>query len=136
LLGGVALIGHTAILTGCRAEPNTDAPFTADEIAFLDEVADTILPPTSTPGAKAAQAGAFMALIVTDSYSAEERKAFREGMRKLDDATRSAHNASFMAATPRQRLAILQVVDREQRAEGDVRKDAKLKKAKAMLTEE
>jgi len=47
LLGGVALVGGTALLTGCREE-NTDVPFTAGEIAYLDEIADTILPQTST----------------------------------------------------------------------------------------
>jgi hypothetical protein len=135
MLGGIALVGGTSILTGCRAEPNTDAPFTADEIAYLDEVADTMLPATKTPGAKAAKTGAFMALIVTDSYSATERKTFRDGMRKLDDATRKAHNLSFMAATPAQRLSVLQAVDREQQNEGSARKDAAQKKYKAMLTD-
>src|SRR6202011_3841146 len=75
LLGGVALVGGTALLTGCREE-NTDAPFTADEIAYLDEIAETILPQTSTPGAKAAKTGAFMALMVTDSYNARDRRVF------------------------------------------------------------
>jgi hypothetical protein len=133
LMGGIALVGSGALLSGCREEPNTDAPFTTDEVAYLDEVADTILPPTKTPGAKAVKTGAFMALIVTDSYSADDRKVFREGMRKLDDATRSAHNVSFMAATPAQRLSVLQAVDREQQAEGSARKDAKQKKYRAML---
>ncbi|MEO5567523.1 MAG: gluconate 2-dehydrogenase subunit 3 family protein, partial [Gemmatimonadaceae bacterium] len=136
LLGGVALVGSGTWLSGCRAEPNTDAPFTTEDIAFLDEVADTILPTTSTPGAKAAKTGAFMATIVTDSYGAAERKAFREGMRKLDDAMQSAHKVSFMAATSEQRLGILRVLDAEQKAEGDVRKEAYLKKSNAILTDE
>jgi hypothetical protein len=135
LMGGIALVGSGALLSGCRAEPNTDAPFTADEVAFLDEVADTMLPPTKTPGAKAAKTGAFMALIVTDSYSADERKVFREGMRKLDDASRKANSVSFMAATPAQRLAVLQAADREQQAEDAARKDTQQKKYKAMLTD-
>jgi hypothetical protein len=135
LMGGIALVGSGALLSGCRAEPNTDAPFTADEVAYLDEVADTMLPPTKTPGAKAAKTGAFMALIVTDSYSADERKVFREGMRKLDDASRKANSVSFMAATPAQRLAVLQAADREQQAEDAARKDTQQKKYKAMLTD-
>lgn len=135
MMGGIALVGSGAILSGCRSEPNTDAPFTADEIAFLDEVADTMLPPTKTPGAKAAKTGAFMALIVTDSYGANDRNVFREGMRKLDDASRKANNVSFMAATPAQRLSVLQAADREQQAEGTARRDAEQKKYKAMLTD-
>ena len=41
---------------------------------FLDEIADTILPTTKTPGAKAAKTGAFMALMVTDTYSPADQK--------------------------------------------------------------
>jgi len=118
LLGGVALVGGSALIAGCRdetARPNTDAPFTADEIAFLDEVADTILPPTKTPGAKAAQTGAFMALMVRDTYSERDRKIFRDGIRAIDGATQKAHNTTFMKATPEQRLSVLNALDKDQK---------------------
>jgi hypothetical protein len=137
LLGGVALVGGSALLTGCREgnQLGNDTAFTPDDVAFLDEVAETILPQTSTPGAKAAKTGAFMALIVTDSYSERDQKVFRAGMRKLDDASRKANGASFMAATPAQRLALLQILDKEQKAEGDVQKAEAIKKAEAFLSE-
>src|SRR6266550_1922704 len=117
LLGGVALIGGSALITGCRTEktgvPST--PFTADEIAYLDEIADTILPTTSTPGAKAAKTGEFMARMVTDSYSLEDEKVFRAGMVKLDDASKDKNGGkTFMQATPEQRLALLKTLDKEQ----------------------
>lgn len=127
LLGGVALVGGNALLTGCRDDDGPAAagdamePFTAEEIAFLDEVAETILPETSTPGAKAAGVGAFMALMVTDTYRRPEQRAFREGMRRLEEASEEMHGAGFMAATPQQRLALLERLDREQKAEMDAR---------------
>jgi hypothetical protein len=140
LLGGVALVGGSALLTGCRDDDRavTGALFTAEDIAFLDEVAETILPPTSTPGAKAAKTGAFMALMVTDSYSPRDQAVFREGMRKLDEASRKAHNVSFMTATPQQRLALLEAVDREQKTESDARRDEKeeRKRAEAALSDQ
>jgi hypothetical protein len=134
LLGGVALIGSGALISGCKAEKTgtVGAPFTADDIAYLDEIADTILPTTSTPGAKAAKTGAFMALMVTDTYHEDDDKTFREGMRKLDDLSKQKNGgASFMKATPAQRLALLQELDKEQhdysekqRAEGRKKSDA------------
>ena len=144
LLGGVALVGGSALLAGCRDDvPRTanvsdtaTVQFTADEIAFLDEVAETILPETSTPGAKAAKTGIFMALIVTDSYSLRDSQVFRDGMRKLDEATRQAHGASFMSATPQQRLAVLEVLDREQKAQSDTRREERQKKAEAFLSDQ
>jgi hypothetical protein len=89
LLGGVAFVGGTSLLTACERRGETAAAdsvgtFSPDDIAFLDEVADTILPETSTPGAKAVKTGAFMALMVTDPYYERYQKVFRDGMRMLE----------------------------------------------------
>src|SRR5712692_3293657 len=91
ILGGVALVGGNALLTGCRPEANPDAPFTTEDTAFLDEIAETILPRTSTPGAKDVHTGAFMAMMVHDTYDARDRKVFREGMRAIDTATQKKY---------------------------------------------
>src|SRR5213083_688479 len=121
LLGSVALIGGSGLLEACeRAQRNAASAqagagtFTAQDIALLDEVADTILPETKTPGAKAAHVGAFMALMVTDTYDERQQTIFRDGIRKLNEA-------SFMTATPAQRLALLERLDREQKAYMDAR---------------
>jgi hypothetical protein len=127
LLGGIALVGEGALLTGCRTErtpASSGARFSTDDVAFLDEVADTILPETSTPGAKAAQVGAFMALMVVDTYEERDQQVFREGMGKLDEACRQMHKTGFMKATPDQRLALLQQLDQEQKTYMDARRQA------------
>jgi hypothetical protein len=128
LLGGIALVGGDALLTGCRDRSSPlgrDAKFTPADVAFLDEVADTILPETSTPGAKAAKVGAFMALMVTDSYDARDQQAFRYGMRQVDEASTRANGVPFVQATPQQRLALLEQLDREQKADSDERAAAR-----------
>jgi len=121
LLGGVALAGGGSLFTAVeRAHARAAAPrgqvgaFTAQDIALLDEVADTILPDTKTPGAKAAHVGAFMALMVTDTYEERNQIIFRDGMKKINDA-------AFMTATPVQRLALLEQLDREQKSYMDTR---------------
>lgn len=121
LLGGVALAGGGGLLAAVeRAHARAATPrgqvgaFTAQDIALLDEVADTILPDTKTPGAKAAHVGAFMALMVTDTYEDTNQTIFRDGMRKLNEA-------SFMAKTPAERLALLEQLDREQKTYMDAR---------------
>ena len=136
-LGGTSLIGGSALLTACERErPETPATtpvgeFTSADIAYLDEIAETILPQTKTPGAKAAKTGAFMALMVTDSYSPADRKIFRDGMLTLDAASKKETNTSFMAATPEQRLALLTKLDREQKTYNDAR-DAVRRKARGL----
>jgi hypothetical protein len=124
LLGGLALVGGDALLTGCRDRSSSlarDAKFSAQDVAFLDEVADTILPTTKTPGAKAAKTGAFMALMVTDSYDPDQQDAFRKGMRTLDEASIKDNGVAFVQATPQQRLTLLEKLDREQKADSDAR---------------
>ena len=138
LLGGMALIGGSALITGCRAEktgaPST--PFTPDEVAYLDEIADTILPTTSTPGAKAAKTGEFMARMVTDSYSLEDEKIFRAGMAKLNDASKDKNGGkTFMQATPEQRLALLKTLDKEQFDYGEKHRLEELKRSKDFLAQ-
>jgi hypothetical protein len=139
LLGGLTLVGGSTLLAACERERRVPArvpigEFTVDDIAFLDEVADTILPDTETPGAKAAETGAFMALMVTDTYKPSDQQVFRQGMRTLDAECRKAHNVSFMAATPAQRLALLERLDREQKAYTDARAAARRSRGRADTT--
>lgn len=125
LLGGAAFTGGSGLLGACErarhaVQDSSPGEFTAQDIAFLDEIAETILPATKTPGAKAAKTGAFMALMVTDSYSLAEREIFCDGMRRVEAAMRKAHGVSFMQATPQQRTALLITLDREQKRAMDV----------------
>jgi len=122
-LGGVALVGGPDLLAAAeRARAGESdrskasaGDFTDAQIALLDEIAETILPATRTPGAKAAKAGAFMALMVIDAYDAVDRQVFLDGMRDVDAAMRKAHQVSFMEATPPQRLALLTALDIDQK---------------------
>jgi hypothetical protein len=128
LLGGAALVGGDRLLAWSiedealvQAMTQGVGAFTAADVALLDEIADTILPETTTPGAKAAKTGAFMAVMVTDVYTPSSQQVFRDGMRSLDEACRQAHGAAFLQATPSQRLTVLEALDREQKAAMDAR---------------
>ena len=63
LLGGT-IIGAEAFLSGCTSSDKkigaAGLNFSNDDIAFLDEVGETIIPATTTPGAKEAKIGQFM----------------------------------------------------------------------------
>lgn len=126
LLGGIALVGQTAMLTGCERgdEPvPAEGLFSAADIEFLDEIAETILPETSTPGAKAAGVGAFMALMVTDAYSGDEQQLFKKGMRSVNAECDEMHGADFMSVSPAQRLSLLEKLDAEQHRQMQDRDD-------------
>lgn len=126
LLGGVALVGESAIWAACAdrdaARSSGVGSFTPRDIAFLDDVAETMLPETKTPGAKAAAVGAFMALMVTDCYEEPDQRIFREGLSRLDAVSRQIAGSSFMSATSRARLAVLTSLDREQKSYMDAKR--------------
>ena len=128
MLGGV-LAGGSSLLavldTARAASAAKPGDFTAEQIAFLDEIAETILPATKTPGAKAAKVGAFMAFMVTDAYSPAEQKVFRQGMQQVEATMRRANGVSFMEATPGQRLAMLTMVDHDAKRLMDAREAAR-----------
>ncbi|HUF66649.1 MAG TPA: gluconate 2-dehydrogenase subunit 3 family protein [Gemmatimonadaceae bacterium] len=133
-LGAVTLVGGDTLLTACsRERPALQdgeriGDFTPEDVAFLDEVAETILPETETPGAKAARTGAFMALMVTDTYAPADQQTFRDGMRALDQASREVNGSAFIAATPQQRLALLEELDAEQKRHMEAREASRARR--------
>jgi hypothetical protein len=112
LLGGT-IIGSQAFLSGCKSSTDAGASFSATDISFLDEVAETILPATGTPGAKAAKVGEFMTVIVKDCYTEADQKIFMEGMKKLDEASKKKNSKTFMDSSPEQRHDLLVELDKE-----------------------
>jgi hypothetical protein len=144
LLGGIALVDGDRILAAMGDEAaSADAAiqvttaaqgvgtFTAADVAFLDEVAETILPETNTPGAKAARTGAFMALMVTDAYTPRNQQIFRDGMQRLEETCQREYSVSFVQARPEQRLALLQRLDAERQTELDALEAAQRSRAPA-----
>ena len=116
LLVGGTVIGAEVFLSGCKTTPKKEGLFATDDIALLDEVGETILPTTATPGAKAAQIGQFMKTIVTDCYTPEDQTVFTDGIGKLNDAAKKKFNNAFMQLSPDQRTQLLIDLDKESKA--------------------
>ena len=116
MLFGGTLIGAEIFLHGCK--PGTPqlstVEFTENNIAFLDEVGETILPTTaSSPGAKEAKIGEFMKTIVTDCYVEDEQKIFLEGIGKLNEAAKAKFDDDFLALNADQKKELLMQLDQE-----------------------
>ena len=114
LLGGT-IIGANAFLTGCKTSSGEAGKFTDEDIAYLDEIAETILPATKTPGAKAAKVGQFMTIMVNDCYEEKDQKVFRDGLGKLNDAADKKFDNKFMKLSAGQRRELLIELDKEQK---------------------
>jgi hypothetical protein len=116
LVTGGAVVGGELFLTGCKSGGGITAAFNAETLAFLDEVAETIIPATSTPGAKAAKVAEFMKIFVNDCYEEADQKAFLDGIPKLNEASKKQINKDFMEASPEDRKKLLISLDKEAKA--------------------
>lgn len=125
LLSMIAAFTGAAMVGADRAfayQETTTGPnlFTPEDAAFLDEVAEVILPATDTPGAKDAGVGAFMTVFVSDCYTAEQQAAFRESMETLKSEAEARSGKAFLDLTPEERHAFLQPIAVEAQAQAQV----------------
>lgn len=135
LTGGV-VIGGEVFLSGCTNKEADASTFSPENIALLDEVGETIIPTTSTPGAKATKIGEFMKTIVTDCYNTDQQKVFGDGLAGLNEACKKASGKTFIDAGADQRKAFLVGLEKEAKDYNQKRdekeKDAKEKAKKDM----
>jgi hypothetical protein len=109
LLGG-ALSATTigVFLEGCQpSKTSSENLFSADQEKMLAELADTIIPTTKTPGAKAAGVGPFIALMLKDCYPEDAQKIFVKGLEDLEDRSKDQFKNSFVNLTAAQRAQVL-----------------------------
>jgi Gluconate 2-dehydrogenase subunit 3 len=131
ILTGAAVVGGELFLTGCKTGAKADAGFTAANISLLDEVAETIIPATSTPGAKAAKVGEFMKVMITDCYTAKEQAAFTKGITALEEASKKLNGKGFLESTAQQRHDLLVSIEKEAKDFNSKREEAEKPKREA-----
>jgi len=124
IVTGGFVIGSDIFLTGCKVGPKRDAGFTPENISFLDEIGETIIPATTTPGAKAAKIGEFMKVIVTDCYTEKQQTAFMNGIVELDAACEKMHDKPFMECNEAERKDLLLSLEKEAKEFNQKRDDA------------
>lgn len=122
---GTALSASTlAALEGCSSGPRNYTLQTPETKALLAEIAETIIPETSTPGAKAAKVDEFMLVMVGDCYDEKAQKVFTDGLDKINDESKKRFSKGFVDITPEQRTELLTAIDKE-RVDYNKRKDKK-----------
>lgn len=111
LLMGASFVTPRLRATDFGTSPTPPAGYTAADFALLDEIGDTIIPPTDVPGAKAVGVGAFMARMVTDCYREEEQRAFRAGMDAIARDFRARFGEDFVGAAAANRTLLLNEIN-------------------------
>ncbi len=115
LLGGSIIGGEIFALTGCKSAPKqVNDLFTTDDVVLLDEIAETIIPETNTPGAKAAETGSFMTVMVKDCYTAENQQVFIKGLKDVNDKALAKYQTNFIDLKATEKSELLSQLDVEQ----------------------
>jgi Gluconate 2-dehydrogenase subunit 3 len=113
LLTGGIVIGGEVFLSGCKNLSSSKIVFTNELISLLDEIGETILPKTKTPGAKDAAIGKFMQTIVTDCYYTADQKIFMNGVDELTKRCNEKYSKDFLKCIVEQRTELIKKIDAE-----------------------
>jgi hypothetical protein len=121
LLGGVLLTSN-GFLAACARDPKkaSGKVLTADDQSLIEDIADTLLPTTpSSPGAKAAGAGAAINLLLTDCYEPEVQERVVNGLKEFRRTCDKRCGNSFASLPQKEREQLLREIDVEAQSAGD-----------------
>lgn len=131
LMGGtISAPALSGLLGGCKPNPKESASFqsfTPDAKNLVAEIAETIIPETSTPGAKAAKVDEFIVTMIEDCYPEKDQKIFFNGLDMINKESQTAYERSFVELKPNERTEILKKVEKEAFDRKEKEKDIKEK---------
>jgi len=118
LLTGGALSASTvaAVMSGCQ--PRTDGAavwqpraLQSDQAETLATVADLIIPPTDTPGARAAGVHEYIDVMLADFHDATFRADFVAGIDGIEATAQANYGAAFTELTTADQVALLTAME-------------------------
>lgn len=86
---------------------------------LLEELTETILPKTTSPGAKDLGAHLFALMMVDECFKKEDQQQFVKGMRAFDEFSRKQQGKSFTDLTSGQRNSLLIELEGRKNSEDD-----------------
>lgn len=106
-----------ALLPSCLRKPSPasislkNIAVDAEGESMLAALADTLIPTTSTPGAKDVKAHLFALTMVDDCFKKEDQQKFITGMKAFSDLCEKKNGHSFAKSSPAEREAFLKELE-------------------------
>lgn len=113
------VIGGAVLLPAChRTEGNAsvtlkNVEISADQESLVGDIAETIIPKTTTPGAKDLSLHLFVFKMLDDCYKKEEQQAFMTGMGQFTDAVKNEYDKPFSDLSQKQREEMLLSIEND-----------------------
>ena len=119
------VVGGTVLLPRCTSH-NPVAHFnsfdvTSDQQSLVLDMAETIIPKTTTPGASELGLDKFIWLMLDDCTKKDDQTAFFKGMDEFTALVKKTYNKSFPDCTKDEKLSLLRTFEKKP----DDKKDAK-----------
>lgn len=111
------IAGGTAVLPSCLHKEGKaslllkNIDINADQEKMLSEFAETLIPASTTPGAKDTYAHLYALRIIDDCFEKEAQQKFTKGLKAVEDLTKKEYNTSFANASGEQRKQILTALE-------------------------
>src|SRR5688572_16487366 len=106
------------LLPSCVADPKkvsialNNLDVNGDEEDLLANLADTLIPATDKPGAKAVGAHLFTFVMVDDCTDQATKEKFLKGLRKFDETCKTLGGKTFTKSTAEERLELLKSIEK------------------------
>ncbi len=106
-----------ALLPSCLRKPSPasislkNIAVDAEGESMLAALADTLIPTTTTPGAKDVKAHLFALTMVDDCFKKEDQQKFITGMKAFSDLCEKKNGHSFAKSSPAEREALLKELE-------------------------
>jgi hypothetical protein len=113
MAGGLALLPSCLRDSGKASILLKNMDVDLDQEMFLAEVVETIIPKTTTPGAKELKLHLFVLKMLDDCYEKEEQELFLKGLSQLQDRSEQQHQRSFMKLAAAERQQVLLDMENE-----------------------
>lgn len=85
-----------------------------EQETLLAEIAETIIPKTTTPGAKDIYAHLFVLKMIDDCKTKEDQDKFVKGLSAFEKFPGSNSSPSFIRASPEERFSILNTLEKRE----------------------
>jgi hypothetical protein len=76
--------------------------------SVLEDLSETILPETDSPGAKTLEIPKFIETMVADMYTPADQKRFKDSLLKVEDISKLLYGKPYLECSKEQKLNLLQ----------------------------